>query len=149
MRLGMILALVLVFADQISKYLIRHFGGFYICNKGITLGFELHPIFFWIIWLIIIAIVGFQIFNFKFSTRLSAGQVSNKFSINKFLNFKFLGLILVLSGAISNIIDRLNFGCVIDFIDLKIWPIFNPADIFITMGVIILIIQNTKFKTQN
>jgi signal peptidase II len=129
----------LIFFDQLSKYLIRHSGGFYICNKGIAFGLELHPIFFWIIWLLIIAIVSSQIFNFKFS-------IFNQFSINKFTNFKFLGLVLILSGAMSNVVDRLLYGCIIDFVELKFWPVFNLADVFICAGVILILISNLKFK---
>jgi len=130
---------LLIFLDQFSKYLIRSQGGFYVCNKGIAFGFELHLIFFWIIWLAIFAITGFQIFNFQ--------SIFNQFSINKFLNFKIFGLLLIFSGGISNTIDRLRFGCVIDFIDLKFWPIFNLADVFIVAGVIMLIIANLKFQS--
>jgi len=134
-----ILFAFLILADQLSKYLIRHSSGFYICNEGIAFSLELHPIFFWIIWIIIIAIVSSQIFNFQFS-------IFNQFSINKLSNFKFLGLILILSGATSNILDRLYFGCIIDFIDLKFWPVFNLADTFIVLGVIVVILSYTKQK---
>ena len=47
-------------------------------------------------------------------------------------------------GGISNIIDRIFFGCVIDFIDLKFWPVFNLADVFVTTGAIIILIQTIK-----
>lgn len=47
---------------------------------------------------------------------------------------------LVIGGAISNVIDRINHGYVIDFIDIHIfslhWPTFNVADIFIVVGVL-------------
>ncbi|RLE42967.1 signal peptidase II, partial [Candidatus Woesearchaeota archaeon] len=45
------------------------------------------------------------------------------------------------SGIISNLIDRLAFGYVIDYIDLRIWPAFNIADVAITIGVLMLFIQ--------
>ena len=44
-------------------------------------------------------------------------------------------LILIISGAAGNLIDRVRFGYVIDFIDLRIWPVFNIADSAITIGV--------------
>jgi len=47
---------------------------------------------------------------------------------------------LILGGVIGNLIDRIRLGYVIDFIDLKIWPVFNIADSAITIGVIGLII---------
>lgn len=48
------------------------------------------------------------------------------------------GFIFIIPGALSNIIDRVIFGAVIDFIDLKVWPVFNLSDTWITLGVIIL-----------
>jgi signal peptidase II len=46
-----------------------------------------------------------------------------------------LALSLILGGAIGNWIDRLRFEAVIDFIDFRIWPVFNLADTAITIGV--------------
>jgi len=45
---------------------------------------------------------------------------------------------LVLGGAVGNLIDRLRFGYVTDFIDVGLWPAFNIADSAITIGVILL-----------
>ena len=57
-----------------------------------------------------------------------------------------ISLGLISSGALGNAIDRVYFGGVIDFIDFFIynlhWPAFNFADIFITMGVILLLFEN-------
>jgi len=44
-------------------------------------------------------------------------------------------LSLILGGAIGNWIDRLRFEAVIDFLDFRIWPVFNFADTAITVGV--------------
>ena len=49
-----------------------------------------------------------------------------------------LALGLQLGGALGNLIDRLRFGYVIDFLDFRVWPVFNIADIAITVGVILL-----------
>lgn len=49
-----------------------------------------------------------------------------------------LSLVLILSGAIGNLIDRLRFGYVVDFIDFRIWPVFNVADSSITVGALLL-----------
>ena len=46
---------------------------------------------------------------------------------------------LILGGAIGNMIDRLFIGHVIDFIDLRIWPVFNIADSAITVGACIIL----------
>lgn len=45
---------------------------------------------------------------------------------------------LQLGGALGNLADRLQYGYVIDFIDFKIWPVFNLADVAIVTGVGIL-----------
>ena len=45
---------------------------------------------------------------------------------------------LVLGGAVGNLIDRLRFGYVVDFIDLKVWPVFNLADSAVTVGIVLL-----------
>jgi len=49
-----------------------------------------------------------------------------------------LSLGLQLGGAIGNLLDRLRFGYVVDFIDIGFWPIFNVADAAIVTGVAIL-----------
>lgn len=52
-------------------------------------------------------------------------------------------LALVLGGALGNVIDRLRFGAVVDFLDFHVagwhWPAFNVADSAITVGVVLLI----------
>jgi len=52
----------------------------------------------------------------------------------------YLPFALILGGAVGNLIDRLRFGYVIDFIDLHFWPVFNVADSCITAGSILLFI---------
>src|SRR3989338_3018850 len=47
---------------------------------------------------------------------------------------------LILGGTLGNLTDRLLFGTVTDFIDVKVWPIFNGADSAITVAAILLII---------
>jgi len=49
-----------------------------------------------------------------------------------------LALGLVLGGTVGNLIDRIRFGYVTDFIDVGIWPTFNIADSAIVVGIIIL-----------
>ena len=49
-----------------------------------------------------------------------------------------LPLAFILGGALSNLADRLIFGHVIDFLDFRVWPVFNIADSFITMGTVML-----------
>lgn len=46
---------------------------------------------------------------------------------------------LVLGGAVGNVIDRLRLNYVIDFLDFRVWPVFNVGDSAITVGVALLI----------
>ena len=62
------------------------------------------------------------------------------FFFSKLSNFiYYLGIILSFSGGVSNLIDRVRFGFVRDFLSLDFWPIFNLADMTIVIGVILII----------
>ena len=116
--------LSLIIIDQLSKYTIRHTSGFYICNSGISFGLKLpSALIFLVITLFLLTII-FLLWK-------------------KHLSFS-PGLALIASGAISNLLDRLYWGCVTDFIDLKVWPVFNLADTFIFLGFVLLFFQNMK-----
>ena len=58
------------------------------------------------------------------------------------------GAVLILAGALGNLYDRILLGFVVDFLDFRVWPVFNVADSFITVGgcmfVISLFIQRKK-----
>lgn len=55
---------------------------------------------------------------------------------------------LILGGLFGNLIDRIFFGYVIDFIEFRIWPVFNVADSAITIGVIWLYVQVKKRRME-
>ncbi|MHB1359294.1 MAG: signal peptidase II [Rhodocyclaceae bacterium] len=59
-------------------------------------------------------------------------------------------LTLVLGGALGNVIDRLRFGAVVDFLDFHVagwhWPAFNVADVAIVGGVVLLLWQQLTHK---
>jgi signal peptidase II len=124
----------LVFLDQASKYLIRSTGGFYICNPGVAFGLS----FFWMFIFLGIFSLIFLALNFKSVISKLRSVAILKFPIKNLTKSHFFGFFLILSGAISNIADRAHFGCVIDFIDIQVWPVFNLADIYITIGSVIV-----------
>jgi signal peptidase II len=54
--------------------------------------------------------------------------------------------VLVMAGALSNIIDRLYLGYVRDFLDLSLGFTFNLADAFVIIGLIIILISQPKSR---
>lgn len=91
----------------------------YHTNPGIAFGLNLPLI---VVVPLSIALVGFVLWVF--------GREMLKSSYLLFL------ISLILFGAISNLIDRIRFGFVIDYINLHIWPVFNIADMMIVVGCV-------------
>jgi len=62
------------------------------------------------------------------------------------------GLALILGGALGNVMDRIIYGYVVDFIDISYqawhWPAFNIADIGISIGAVMLLIDAIIFKQE-
>ena len=110
-----------------------------IWNEGIAFGlFSFNEKFFYNILTIIILIIILIIF----------------FMILKSDGFKKYALLMILGGALGNVYDRIFNNAVPDFIDFHVgnfhWFIFNVADIFITFGVILMIIvEFTDTKKEN
>jgi lipoprotein signal peptidase len=139
-------AVFLILLDQFTKYKIRTSGGFYICNKGIAFGID----WFWIFLILLIITIIFFILQISNSPNCLISNKIPKFKypiitldIRHFIrNWKLeIGTLLILSGALSNMIDRVLHSCVIDFIDLHFWPVFNLADIYITIGAALLVMS--------
>lgn len=61
--------------------------------------------------------------------------------------FPKLSYTFIISGAIGNLVDRIVFGTVTDFISFSFWPAFNVADTAITLGVIGLLIHYYTERT--
>jgi signal peptidase II len=63
------------------------------------------------------------------------------------------GLALILGGALGNLVDRLRFGHVVDFLDFHAfgwhWPAFNVADSAITIGAAVLILESLLGRGAN
>ncbi|MBU1245986.1 MAG: signal peptidase II [Nanoarchaeota archaeon] len=123
------IAILIVFIDQVSKFFLTgvHKGIInYTTNTGaafsILTGFNN-------LLMIVATIVAVFVFIFA-------------------KNYKIyrLPLAFILGGIIGNLIDRMFFGFVRDFIDFKVWPIFNIADSFNVIGVVLLIILLFKAK---
>lgn len=135
-KVMIILILILLVLDQIGKFLINKFIIFdYVLiektlsitkveNEGIAFGLNKQNIQNLILSIVVIFIL------FRFAIR----QEKN---LNKFVIFC---LSLIISGGISNIIDRIFRGAVFDFIKLGNLPVFNFSDMMICIGWIIYVI---------
>ena len=151
-----ILIAFIVFSDQLSKILIKLnlvkyekvdiLGNFlkftYIENQGIAFGIDTSRFHVIVILLTFIAI--FALIYYK---------------IHSSLKYERIPLELIIGGAIGNAIDRilvlipsLDYSGVIDFIDIGFgnfrWFIFNLADTFITIGVILYFILHYRFNRE-
>ncbi len=142
-----LLVLVIYLFDQTSKFFIRNdlvlgeslpvINGFFhitlVHNRGAAFGMlERYPGLF--------SVIG------VFSALLIILLLTVK--KKTFGIYEKLGLSFILSGTLGNLTDRLFFGYVIDFIDFRIWPVFNIADSFITTGALILGIS-LLFRSHN
>jgi len=128
-------ALVVVALDQVSKFYIRanqdvlpipeegFFRINYVTNAGGAFG-----------------ILGNQAFLLTLTAIVCIATI---FIYVRYLPFSSMlvriALGLLLGGAIGNLIDRLAFGRVVDFIDIGAWPVFNLADSAIVVGIIFMI----------
>ena len=133
------IGLVIVFADQLNKTWIRAnlatgqslFDiGFlritHIHNTGAAFGLFPDQTFV----LTVVAFIGVTVVLLcVFLSRRRLPVLDNMLSKS--------ALGLVLGGTVGNLVDRLRFGYVTDFIDFKVWPVFNIADSAVTVGVII------------
>ena len=146
MRLGLTLAGVIIAADQATKawaldrlFETREFivalpflNFVPVWNRGVSFGM-LSSAEEWAPY----ALAGF-------ATLVSIALLVWLFRADR--RFLAIGLAAVIGGAIGNVIDRLRFGAVVDFIDIHAagyhWPAFNIADAAITLGVIVLLIDS-------
>lgn len=79
-----------------------------------------------------------QFYLFIFSSIVAVILIYSILRKNKRSNLYSFSLSLILGGALGNLIDRLFLGYVVDFLDFRIWPVFNLADSAITIGALSL-----------
>jgi signal peptidase II len=150
--LNFAIVLVIFLADRISKiyilkiaelenavdiYINSYLNFYLIWNKGIAFG-----------------LLSFdKVFIYNAITSIIAGiNIVILVMIIKNKGFKKHSLLLVLGGSLGNMFDRIYYTAVPDFIDFHInnfhWFVFNVADIFITMGIILLILDELFFNNK-
>jgi signal peptidase II len=137
-----LIVLLIVLFDQITKFLVRHYMDL---NQSI-------PIIKNIFHLTYITNTGtfFGLFQgtaqanlfFVIFTIILLGGITYVF--NKLDSFEKPFFALIIGAAIGNLIDRLVFGHVIDFLDLRFWPVFNVADTVLSISLVVLIIYTIK-----
>ena len=119
-----LIAILCILADQISKALARKFFSFEE-NYGAAFGILQNK-------LSLLIFIGFLIIGFLI------------YYSNLVEGLGIYGIGLLLGGATSNLIDRMLYGYIVDFIKIWIWPAFNLADMFNVTGVILMIIYFKK-----
>jgi signal peptidase II len=144
-RLGLIIAAVIVIADQATKWLIvarvmdpprvievlPFFNIVMVWNRGVSFGAfnDGSAAMGWVLTGFALAIAaGLVFWLWRAKDRLTAIAVG-----------------LIIGGAIGNVIDRVRIGAVADFLDFHIgnyhWPAFNLADSAITIGVGLILLE--------
>ena len=139
-----LIVFTIIALDQITKYLIVNSLSLYdsievfsflhivnVRNTGAAFGsFKSLDSSFFII--VAVAAIGFVVY-------LLMKRTYNTF-----------GLSLILGGAVGNLIDRVLYGQVVDFVDFSIgsyhWPAFNVADSALTVGIIIILVSSVFRK---
>ncbi|MCM8829848.1 MAG: signal peptidase II [Candidatus Omnitrophica bacterium] len=131
-----------VFVDRLSKYLVvqflsdigsfsifRYFSFTLVKNRGLCFG--------------ILNNLNLRNFIVIASFIIATGIF---FCLKRYVKEKQIAIALGLidGGIISNLIDRISIGAVIDFINFHIWPVFNLADTCIVSGVFIVLVNHFK-----
>ena len=131
-----------IFCDLITKFLIknnflineskelnRFLDIVYIQNYGVSFGFLSGIVSYWVL-----VIVGLLVTSLIYYLM-----------IRSYKRLEKLAYFIIIIGALANILDRIINSYVVDFISLHYgdfyWPAFNLADIYITIGIIMLIIS--------
>lgn len=111
--------------------LAKYFWLNYVQNTGSAFGlFQNNNI---LLIAVMILIIGYIIYNWR--ELVSYGRMAE------------WGAVLILTGALGNLYDRLTLGFVVDFLDFRVWPVFNVADSCITVGAVMIgicFLQNRK-----
>ena len=154
MRLKDIIIVSLIFLlDRISKTYVIHLDEILLNSEIITSKF----INIQLIWNEGVAF-GLLAFNEKSFYNFITGFIviiilTLIYFIRKTRGIEKYSFLIILGGALGNVFDRFLYSAVPDFIDIHYqnfhWFIFNVADIFITLGVILLIYVEIFLKNKN
>lgn len=135
------LSIMLASLDQIIKYLVVVFlqGRVELLpfisislekNSGIAWSIPIPPIILIPLSLILLVIIPYLAVT----------------SLNLEKKLSQIALCLLIGGGAGNVIDRILHGYVVDYISVGLWPVFNLADAFLTIGIFIILIFYAKIK---
>ncbi len=134
-------SLSVIFLDQLTKYIISRtmhlgqsikvinpfFSITYIKNPNAAFGISIGPP---VLMMILTSVATILLIVYFFRLREKGLLI-------------YLGLAMIIGGAIGNLIDRIRMKQVIDFIEIGVrkfkWPVFNIADSFVTIGIIAIL----------
>ncbi len=149
-------SIIILFFDQLTKFLVQHFMVLYQT-------IEVTDKFFWLTY---VHNTG-AAFSIKFGgdnfNRIIFSVITIVLTLVVYFLFlksksklEIISYSLIIGGAIGNLIDRLRFGYVIDFIDwdfpdliMERWPVFNIADSAIVIAVVLLFVNLIFFEKRN
>ncbi len=141
------IGIIIFVVDQLVKHLVigsMHLGESipvikgifhitYVLNPGAAFGMLEHQR--WAFILVAVTVI------------LVAGIFYSK--LKRESNLLQVGAGLLLGGAVGNLVDRIQTGLVVDFLDFRIWPVFNIADIAICVGAGILILDMWQRRNED
>ncbi len=141
------IGIIIFVVDQLVKHLVTgsmHLGESipvikgifhitYVLNPGAAFGMLEHQR--WVFILVAVTVL------------LVAGIFYSK--LKRESNLLQAGAGLLLGGAVGNLVDRIQTGLVVDFLDFRIWPVFNIADIAICVGAGILILDMWQRRNED
>jgi len=148
--LAVMTTILIVFADRLTKIFFSDLLNYgeslpiirnvlhmtMVHNTGIAFGFfKDQGITFIIIPIVAIFLLVFNIYYYR----------QNNEALSRIYIVAFS---LILGGAIGNLIDRMVYGYVIDFIDFRVWPVFNIADSAITIGAVLIAYKCFKLSVK-
>jgi signal peptidase II len=146
LRTGLLLAFLVIVVDQLTKWVVlgpldlanstiavtSFFNLVLVWNRGVSFGMfnDAGATGPWILTILALAVVVGLLYWLR--------QAESRVTLT--------GLGLVIGGALGNVIDRLRFGAVVDFLDVHMagyhWPAFNVADAAICVGAGLLLIDS-------
>ncbi len=141
------IGIIIFVVDQLVKHLVTgsmHLGESipvikgifhitYVLNPGAAFGMLEHQR-----WVFILVAVTVLLVAWIFYSKLKRES-----------NLLQAGAGLLLGGAVGNLVDRIQTGLVVDFLDFRIWPVFNIADIAICVGAGILILDMWQRRNED